>query len=191
MNILRTFLSEPDRSTSRRIVLGSTVMEEVWSDMTRTRLPSWITAAPPNWGTANRGKLSAAHWRVICTIHLPITLIRLWREDNGRLKDILDHFMDLVTSIKVANMRISSPRQIDRYNLLIRRYVSPDHHPVSLTEDLYPITTPLFILAMSWRTLGPVHSHSAPFFERYINFFQHINTNRKIGKHTLTCRSHF
>ena len=116
MNILRAFLSEPDKPTSRRIVLGSTVMEEVWSDMTRTQLPSWITAAPHNWGTASRGKLSAAHWRVICTVHLPITLIRLWKEDNGRLKDMLDHFMDLVTAIKVANMRISSPRQIDKYN---------------------------------------------------------------------------
>ncbi|KJA14089.1 hypothetical protein HYPSUDRAFT_72760 [Hypholoma sublateritium FD-334 SS-4] len=176
MNMLRMFLSEPDRATPRRIVLGSTVMDQVWADMTRTTLPSWITAAPHNWGTSSRGKLSAAHWRVICTIHLPITLIRLWKEDNGRLKDLLDHFMDLVTSIKIANMRLSSPRQVDRYNLHIRRYVSrittlypdrklvPNHHAALHIGDVL-------------QNFGPV-----PFFERYINFFHHINTNQKIGE---------
>ena len=180
MNILKTFLSEPDKATPRRIVLGSTVMEQVWSDMTRTRLPSSITAAPHNWGTTSRGKLSAAHWRVVCTIHLPITLICLWKGDNGRLKDMLDHFMDLVISIRVANMRISSPRQVDKYNLHIRRYVArittlfpdrrlvPNHHAALHIGDVL-------------ENFGPVHSHSAPFFERYINFFHRINTNQKIG----------
>ncbi|KAG6913339.1 hypothetical protein DXG01_007577 [Tephrocybe rancida] len=29
---------------------------------------------------------------------------------------------------------------------------------------------------------GPVHAYSAPFFERYINFFHRINTNKKLGE---------
>ena len=187
MTMLKMFLSEPDKATPRRIVLGSTVMEQVWSDMTRTQLPSSITAAPHNWGAASRGKLSAAHWRVVCTIHLPITLTRLWGGDDGRFKDMLDHFMDLVTSIRVANMRLSSPRHVEKYNEHIQRYVSqittlfPDRKLVANHHAALHIGDVL-------GNFGPVHSHSAQFFERYINFFHQINTNQKIGACMLTCR---
>ena len=42
--------SESDRA--RRVVLGEDVMNAVWADMKLTQLPSWISPAPPNWGTA-------------------------------------------------------------------------------------------------------------------------------------------
>lgn len=58
-------------------VLGKDVMEAIWADMTPTELPSWVSEASYNWGTMEQGKLSTDNWRVICTVHLPITLIRL------------------------------------------------------------------------------------------------------------------
>jgi hypothetical protein len=64
-------------------ILGKDVMTAVWEDMARTQLPSWVTDVPHNWGTATRGKLSANNWRVICTMHLPITLIRLWGSNDA------------------------------------------------------------------------------------------------------------
>lgn len=155
-------------------------MAAVWSDMTRTKLPTWITPAPPNWGTAERGKLSADNWRVICTIHLPITLIRLWANNTPRKKELLSHYMDLVAAVRIANMRVSSPNQIREYNKHIGRYVQnlsrlfpdqglkPTHHAALHIGDMLGL-------------FGPNHSHSGPHYERYINFFHRINTNSKLG----------
>ncbi|KAG6912887.1 hypothetical protein DXG01_011329 [Tephrocybe rancida] len=77
------------------VVLGKDVMDAIWADMRRTQLPTWIRPAPPNWGTSQRGKLSADQYRVICTIHVVVTLVRLWAKETGRKKEMLKHFMDL------------------------------------------------------------------------------------------------
>jgi len=80
LNQLMSYL--PVRS-SKRVVLGKDVMKAVWDDMKHTKLPTWIHPALPNWGTAERGKLSTDQWRLVCTVHLPIMLIRLWGHITG------------------------------------------------------------------------------------------------------------
>ena len=97
---------------SKRIVLGKDVMEAVWDDMKHMKLPMWIYPAPPNWRTVERGKLSADQWRLVCTVYLPITLIHLWSHITGQKRDMLTHFMDLVSAIRIANMRIMFQQQI-------------------------------------------------------------------------------
>ena len=119
--------SESDRA--RRVVLGEDVMNAVWADMKLTQLPSWISPAPPNWGTAKRGKLSADNWRVICTIHLLITLIQLWGREQGRKQQLLQNFMDLVSAVRIANMRVSSKNQIDAYNTRSEEHTSELQSP--------------------------------------------------------------
>ena len=166
--------------SSNRVIFGKEVMEAIWEDMKRTQLPSWISPAPPNWGTTERGKLSADQWRVICTIHLPITLIRLWSHDVGRKRELLAHFMDLVSAVRIANMRVMSQNQIQAYNQCIRRYAArctelfPD-------ETLKPNLHAALHLGDILDLFGPVHAISAPFYERYINFFHRMNINNKIG----------
>ena len=98
-------------------VLGKGVMEAVWADMALTELPSWVTEVPSNWGTAARGKLSTNNWRVICTVHLPITLIRLWGDDDTPeyWKDILENFIDLVRAVQIANLCSISEKEIKLY----------------------------------------------------------------------------
>lgn len=159
-------------------------MQAVWDDMKRTRFLTWIRPAPPNWGTAERGKLSADQWRVICTIHLPITLIRLWGNETGRKRELLEHFMDLVSAVRIANMRVSSQKQILAYNHYIFRYASrcaklyPD-------ETLKPTLHAALHLGDTLELFGPVHAISAPFYERCINFFHRMNTNQKLGLSTV------
>ncbi|KAJ3513964.1 hypothetical protein NLJ89_g2648 [Agrocybe chaxingu] len=150
--------------TVHRALLGRDVMHAIWDDMERTRLPTWITPAPRNWGTAERGKLSADHWRVIC-----------------RKKELLDHFMHLVAAVRIANMRVSSDCQIQAYGVHIKSYVKdirrlypdqhlkPTHHAALHVQDMLAL-------------FGPSHSHSGPHYERYINFFHQMNTNNKIGE---------
>ncbi|TFK59971.1 hypothetical protein BDN72DRAFT_864716 [Pluteus cervinus] len=71
------------RSYKRREILSHGVMTAIWEDIKRSQTPSWIDPVPHDWNTARRGKLSANHWRVIATVHLPITLIRLWHKIEG------------------------------------------------------------------------------------------------------------
>jgi len=163
------------------VVLGSTVMQVVWEDMKRTQLPTWVFAAPSNWGTAERGKLSADQWRVVCTIHLPITLIRLWGAKTGRKKEMLNHFMDLVSAVRIANMHISSRNQIKAYNQLIFCYATR-HSTLFPDVLLKPVLHAALHIGDMLDRFGPLHAISAPFYERYINFFHRLNTNQKIGR---------
>ena len=156
--------------SSNRVIFGKEVMEAIWEDMKQTQLPSWIHPAPPNWGTTERGKLSADQWRVIW----------LWSHDVGRRREMLAHFMDLVSTVQIANMRVMSQNQIQAYNQCIRRYVArctklfPD-------ETLKPNLHAALHLGDILDLFGPVHAISAPFYKCYINFFHRININNKIG----------
>jgi hypothetical protein len=148
--------------------------------MAHTRLPSWISPVPRDWGTATRGKPSAEQWRVIFTIHLTITLIRLWCNDTDRKQDLLSNFMDLVSAVSLANMLFSSKDQIQAYRNHIFRYISglknlfPHQH-------LKPIHHAALHIGDILQLFGPVHSHSAPFYERHIKFLHSININLKPG----------
>ncbi|KAJ3525918.1 hypothetical protein NMY22_g10376 [Coprinellus aureogranulatus] len=170
-----------DLTPSSSPFLGKDVMNAVWRDMSRTRLPSWLTPAPRDWGTSRRGKLSADNWRIICCIHLPITLIRLFGSSTGRPRQLLDNFMHLVSAVRIATMRTSSPEQVAAYNTHIFEYTRgalelypdysllPSHHGALHIGDVLT-------------RFGPKHSHDSPYYERFINFFHRMNTNRKSGE---------
>ena len=141
-------IASPDRA-----VLGKQVMEAVWEDMACTQLPTWITSIPQDWGTALRGKLSADKWRVICIIHLTITLIRLWGNESGRKKELLENFMDLISAVCIANLRVSLQNQIHAYDDHIFRYVNK-------LKRLYP-----------GENLRPIH-HAALHIGKILDFFR-------------------
>ncbi|RDB25398.1 hypothetical protein Hypma_008131 [Hypsizygus marmoreus] len=163
-----------------RAVLGKDIMEAVWDDMKRTQLPTWIRPGPPDWGTAARGKLSADQWRVNCVIHLVITLIRLWGHDTGRRKELLDHYMELVNAVVIANIRIMSPELIKKYKEHIVRYAEGCLR-LYPEESIRPNLHVALHLDEVFDFFGPNHAISAPFYERYINFFHRMNTNKKLG----------
>jgi hypothetical protein len=126
-------------------------MEAVWSDMKHTQLPSWVGSVPSNWGMPKRGKLTANHWQVICMIHLPITLIRLWDGDTGRRQELLKHFMDLVTAVKIANMCISTRSQVESYNT----HMFLDCKNYMWTNLYFPVIMLLSILGICCSYLDP------------------------------------
>ena len=88
--------------------------------------------------------------------------------------------MDLVSAVHIANMRISSKNQIEAYKHHIFQYMNglkvlyPDQH-------LKPINHAALHIGDVLQLFGPVHSHSAPFYERNIKFLHRINTNLKLG----------
>ena len=159
-------------------------MTAVWEDMAHTELPSWVTDVPRNWGTAARGKLSANNWRVICTVHLPITLIRLWGSDDApnpeHRKDKLENFMDLVRAVQIANLRSISKEDIKLYKKYIRRYLT-GFKTLYKCAKVKPIHHAALHYGDTLRGFGPTHTHGASFYERYIHSMQSENHNMKLG----------
>ncbi|KAF9488629.1 hypothetical protein BDN71DRAFT_1534924 [Pleurotus eryngii] len=88
-------------------------MQEIWTNMHNTQLPSWVCSVSCKWSTTS--ELSADQTHVLCTIHLPITLVRLWHNANDRMKALLANFMDLINAVRVANMRTTSPGDVESY----------------------------------------------------------------------------
>lgn len=88
-------------------------------------LPTWVTPAPANVGAAKAGKLSADQWRATCTIHLVVTLTRLWgvKDKNSRHYKMLSNFLDLVSAVKIANRRSLTPNMRSDYTFYMRRYL--------------------------------------------------------------------
>ena len=155
-------------------------MEAVWVDMQLTQLPLWISPATPNWGLARREKLSANHWRVICTIHLVITLIRLWHDKTGQEKDLLKNYMDVVSASLIVTLHVSSKRKSQAYNEHAFGYVK-GLQELYLDQHLLPVHHAALHMGHIMQLFGPVHSHNAVFFECYIKFLHHMNINQKPG----------
>lgn len=155
-------------------------MKEVWKDMKLTELPSWMSPAPSNWGTTSRGKLTADQWMVVCTVHLPVTLIRLWGNLTDRRFELLCNFMDLTTAIQLATQRSVTTQMINDHELLITRYltnmkrlfkgnkIQPIHHVALHTADFL-------------RLFGPTHAVQAFGGERLLEVLGLQNVNNKSG----------
>ncbi len=163
-------------------VLGKDVMEAVWADMALTVLPSWVTNVPRNWGTAAHGKLSADNWRVICTVHLPITLIRLWGGEDAPKdrKCKLRNFMDLVCAIQIAHLRLVSKWDIELNEQYIQHYMNELKSQFKLTK-VKPIHHAALHYSDTLRGFSPAHTHGAAFYKQHIHSMQTQNHNMKLG----------
>jgi hypothetical protein len=155
-------------------------MDAVRDDMKHTEIPTWVSPAPSNWGTAKRGKLSADQWKVICTVHLPVTLIRLWGHETGRTYQMLSNFMDLVKAVQIINMRITSEKHISLYEKLITRYLT-DLKTLYKDAPIQPIHHASLHLGDFARLFGPVHPYRSFATERYNYMLQRQNVNMKFG----------
>ncbi|KAJ3899604.1 hypothetical protein F5879DRAFT_781923, partial [Lentinula edodes] len=175
----------PLKQSLPRHVIGKDLLEEIWADMKRTILPTWIQSPPPNWGTPAQGKLSADEYKVVCSISLVITLIRVWGYGTENLQSrrfqMLLNYLDLVHAIRVLLLRETSRKSRDYYRSHIQRYLEtvlvlypdftlkPNHHfSLHVLTDL--------------ETMGPGHARSTPVFERINHSLQELNANQHLGE---------
>ena len=151
-------------------------------------LPTWVSRGPAEPGMAKQGSLKADEWKTLCTIQLPLMLIRIWgtRPAGDRKLEMLDNFMDLVHAVRLATVREITTTQINEYEFYMHRYL------VNLLE-LYPMTSisPYQHLSLHFgdniRRWGPTHSWRCFAFERFNGLMQNIPTNSKFGKiHTCS-----
>ncbi|KAK0494004.1 hypothetical protein EDD18DRAFT_1077839 [Armillaria luteobubalina] len=156
-------------------------MEEIRKDMENSVLLPLLIRAPLDWGTVHHGKLSGDQWRIICTIHLPITLVRLWGPSLvPRWWQMVKNFMDLYKAMETAQNRIISKEHVTSYENHIIKYLKGVNH---LYKDfmMKPIHHMAQHLGEFMLQMGPVHAYHVPAFERLNFLMQQENTNLKIG----------
>ncbi|KAI0349527.1 hypothetical protein OH77DRAFT_1499521 [Trametes cingulata] len=179
-------LSEGPHDISKYRVLTSDVMEQVRADLASTFLPSWIERPPRNFGSRAHGKLKADHWRTVCTIHMVITLGRIWGRDGASAGErlLLENFVHLVIAVDQATRRTMTP---DRARLF-------DHHMLEYLRTLRALFDHQLVpnhhlslhLASCLLLFGPVHGWWAFPFERFNGILQRLNNSSQIEKVPLS-----
>ena len=66
------------KAVRKTAIFGKDRIHELWKDMGRCTFPTWLSPAPRNIGLGKVGKLTADQWRTFGTVHVVITMIRLW-----------------------------------------------------------------------------------------------------------------
>ena len=169
-------------SRGKTRVLGRSRLQEIWNDMEKTMLPSWCNPAPPRIGDKGQGKISADGWRVFCSVHLIVTLGRLWgsQPTDSREKRLLINFCDLIAAIKIAAGRSVTTARAEEFRVLMLKYLR------GLVE-LFPTIrlVPYHHLAIHMPELlshfGPSTAWRCWVFERYNHMLQNIETNGRFG----------
>ena len=161
-------------------------MKEVYADFERLVKPSWVTSVPSTVLTVGP-KLKSDQWRTFRSLNLPVTLIRLWTNDDPQDKmraqrqELLHLTMLLFSAIAVATTRVTS----DNHR---KEYLS---HMVQYREELKCLFLDYEYLANhhvafhipEFMTLyGPVHGWWSYPYERMIGMLQWISTNHKPGE---------
>ena len=179
-----------DTFTSSGHVLNADEMAQIWADIEHLISPSWTTSVPLKLGTASHGKLKADQWRALGTIHLPVSLIRLWgivESSEPRLSrclQILNLTISLASAVVIATSHTVTTAHAEAYLQYMLQYLKgmkelfpeyklhPNHHMALHIHE--------FLLLF-----GPVHSWWTFPFERMIGALQRMPHNDKIGPFNL------
>jgi hypothetical protein len=168
------------------------VMQRIKDVIRDTATPSWLNSVPFNFGDAAAGSLKADEWRTLFTVYLPIALVSLWGEGSehpsarvaGKLRDILDHTMSLVSAITLACMRTVTKDRADAYRDYVATWVHDlrrlHPHIDDRTNNHMAFHIYDFLLLF-----GPVHSWWCFPFERLIGQLQRLPNNHKFGRFSL------
>ena len=164
-------------------VLHKEVLEEGWSDMDKTILPSWMARVPRRLSSPNQGHVKADQWQTACEVNLIITLIHIWGagQASKENKAYLDNFLALVTAVRWATMRLTSDGHIRIINNNLQQYL---HSLVKLfSPRVLTVNHHLSLhLVECLRLFGPVHGWWAFPFERYNGMLGRSNTHNKEGE---------
>ncbi|KAI0746378.1 hypothetical protein C8Q80DRAFT_1219846 [Daedaleopsis nitida] len=176
----KEFKLTPDESDDTAdTVLDSAVLGVLREDIRDVVLPSWLDKPPSNIGEKGHGKLKADHWRTLCTVIMPITLVRLWAIHTAlpAQAEALTNFMHLIAAVDLATRRSMS---VDRAHLF-------DRHMEAYIQGLRAIyhatLVPNHHLSLHLREclllFGPTHGWWAFPFERYNGLLQRLKTNQR------------
>ncbi|KAH9173928.1 hypothetical protein EDB89DRAFT_1849493, partial [Lactarius sanguifluus] len=164
-------------------ILGRSRLQEIWDDMEKTTLPSWCTPAPPRIGDKGQGKISADGWRVFCTVHLVVTLGRLWGRlpPDSRENQLLKNFCELIAATKIAAGRRITVARSEEFRDLMLRYLR-GLHELFPAHQLIPYHHISIHLTELLCHFGPTTAWRCWVFERYNHMLQNIESNGRFGE---------
>lgn len=171
-----------DAGYESRKVFSFDVLDQIRKDIANVVIPSWIEKPPSNFGSSAHGKLKADHWRTVCTIHMVITLVRLWGRASATDVEhaVLQNFIHLVVAVDAATRRSMSRSRATFFDKNIEAYVKGLRSIYSHT--LVPNHHLSLHLEACLRRFGPVQGWWAYPFERFNGLFQRMNTNHRARK---------
>lgn len=155
-----------------------------------TLTPSWINSVPSNYGEASAGSIKADEWRTLSTIYLPIALVTLWGDEDGRppasdsyLLRVLDHTMALFQATLIACRYSMSRTRAQSYRAYLKKWVDELYilHPHTQEHRERPNIHAAGHIYDFLLLFGPVTSWWCFPFERLIGALQKIHTNERIG----------
>lgn len=150
--------------------------------MKRTILPSWCSPAPSRIGDKGQGKISADGWRVFTTVHLVVTLGRIWGSlpADAREHQLFSNLCDLIGATKMATGRSITVARAKEFRRLMLKYLSG-------LDILFPMyrLVPYHHISIHLDELlsrfGPTTTWRCWVFERYNHMLQNIETNGRFG----------
>lgn len=171
---------------SEAIILNGIILEQLDRDILHTTLPTWLARLPLGIGSAKIGKLKADMWRTLGTVHLVITLIRLWSSEDATpsQKEYLENFLALATAIRWATSRYTSEYHIKIFEEQIQKYFVTLLKTFS-EDKLVPNHHASLHLGEFTRLFGPVHGWWTFPFERFNGIIQRQNTNNQASMYFL------
>lgn len=171
---------------SEAIVLNRVILEQLDKDIANTSIPTWLAQPPLNVGSAKLGKLKADTWRTLATVHLVITLIRLWQGQDAtqRQNEYLENFLALATAIRWVTSRHTSERHIEIFEEQMQKYFATLLEIFS-EDKLVPNHHASLHLGQFIRSFGPVHGWWTFPFERFNRIIQRQNINNQASAYIL------
>ncbi|KAI0373837.1 hypothetical protein BV20DRAFT_1033714 [Pilatotrama ljubarskyi] len=160
-------------------VFTNDVLQRLREDIASTILPSWLEKPPSNFGSAGHGKLKADGWRTVCSVHMVLTLVRLWGSSGSSAEErlVLENFIHLINAVDIATRRSMSRARMDTYDRNMEEYLKGLRH--LFDHPLVPNHHLALHLRQCLELFGPVHGWWAYPFERYNGLLQRMNTNHK------------
>ncbi|TFK16500.1 hypothetical protein FA15DRAFT_602686, partial [Coprinopsis marcescibilis] len=152
--------------------------------------PTWTSKIPENLRQASHGKLKADQWRLLGTVYLPASLIRLWaHQRNGPTasdaiicrQQVLEITMSLFSAVSIATVHTTSEGKAELYLQHIQAYCDRVKN-LYLNYQFRPNHHMAFHLSEYLCMYSPVHSWWTFPFERIIGMLQCIPTNNKLCK---------
>lgn len=175
-------VEDPDENIATYgVVLGREILLEIWSDQATLTVPAYVTCGPNKLGTTDQ-KMTADRRRAVGTIHLVITLIRLWGNEQGRKKEMLKNYMHLITALQIASPRQTTKEHGSLYTFHYTEYLK-GYVELYKEASVKPNNHLCLHLEIFLRRFGPVHSWRAWVFERFNYLLQNLNTNSKFGEY--------
>lgn len=174
----------PSGLKEQPVVLGRAILEEAWEDQAKLTLPSFVLPAPTRFGSEKR-KLTADQWRSVGMMHLVITLVRLWGDEQGRMRHMLNNYMHLVTAIYIGSLRTTSRHYAGLFTKHFKLYLEGvvELYKEGKIQSVHHSCLHFEPLLLGF---GPVHAWRAWAFERYNYLLQQTKTNMRFGELELT-----